>query len=160
MKYLNLPFSRLWTSKPNENHLRLFNATAARARNFPCALELLRLQSSRHSIAMINGFLFFSGRWCIGKTLFLSANSLGMINSSNVASALAPGTQKVGLWASKEGLNWVMPPPCAADLHFIYRTCSCTSLRFCDYVTSCMRVHNSILDCVFLVTLDSPACTL
>lgn len=97
---------------------------------------------------------------------FFCLCTVGMINSSNVASALAPDIRSWSL-ASKEGLNWVMPPPCAADLHFIYRTCLCTSpfcvgimsqreSAVCEYII----VFSIVFSLLFLVTLDSPACTL
>lgn len=104
---------------------------------------------SHQSIAMINDFLFFSVRWCIEKPLFSSSSTVGMINSSNVASTLAPDI-KVGIWRRKKGLiepcHRHVLPICilfiALVLHLVLRG---------DYVTTsegCMRVHNSIFDCL------------
>lgn len=146
-KYLNLSLSCFWASEVNENQLRFSNATAVRVKTFR-ALKLLRLQPSEHRhdkwLLVLLGSLVYREN-----PLFFLEHSR---NDKFIERCLHPCTWHQSWYlALKEGLNWAMPPPCAANLHFIYRTCLAPLVLRGDYVTTsegCMRVHNSIFDCL------------
>lgn len=117
----------------NENQLRLFNATTFPVKTFR-ERKLLRSQTGHRSISMINGFLFFSGDSCIGKTLFSERSRNDKFTESSVPSTLAPDIKSWSL-AWKWGLNWAMPKPCAADLQFYVSHLLCTT-PFCVAIMS------------------------